>query len=127
VVLNLNPYFNVVWLQTITESIQRLVPQYSPLVALAHHGVEAVDQIVVAEPSMDNQQGEPSIGNRSNDQAKHVRSKEASSASAKRRLTKGDGHVLADLCNAIDIRRHNWARMSFPCRRSPARAPHSIR
>jgi hypothetical protein len=35
VVQNLNPNFNAVRLQTIMESIQRMVPQDSPIVALA--------------------------------------------------------------------------------------------
>jgi hypothetical protein len=35
VIQNLNPDFNVVWLQTVIESIERMVPQDSPLVALA--------------------------------------------------------------------------------------------
>jgi hypothetical protein len=34
-VQNLNPDFNVVWLQMILESIQRMVPEGSPLIALA--------------------------------------------------------------------------------------------
>jgi hypothetical protein len=35
---NLNPEFNVVRLQTIMETIQRMAPEGSPLVALAHQG-----------------------------------------------------------------------------------------
>jgi hypothetical protein len=35
IVRNLNPSFNVVWIQTTMESIQRMVPHDSPLVALA--------------------------------------------------------------------------------------------
>jgi hypothetical protein len=44
VVQNLNLDFNAVRLQTILESIQRMVPQDSPLMALAQQGVEAVKQ-----------------------------------------------------------------------------------
>jgi hypothetical protein len=44
--------FNVVQLQTIMESIQRMVPQDSPLVALAQQGNEAMGQIVATEPSV---------------------------------------------------------------------------
>jgi hypothetical protein len=35
---NLNPEFNVVRLQTIMETIQRMTPEGSPLMALAHQG-----------------------------------------------------------------------------------------
>jgi hypothetical protein len=58
VVQNLNSDFNIVWLQIIMESIQRMVPQDSPLVALAQQGAEAMGQIIAAEPSADNHQGE---------------------------------------------------------------------
>jgi hypothetical protein len=54
VVWNLNLDFNTVRLQTITESIQRMGPQNSPLVALAQQGVEAVghcSRTVSGEPS----------------------------------------------------------------------------
>jgi hypothetical protein len=50
VVPNLNPNFNVVRLQTIMESIQRMAPHDSPLVALSQQGAEAVSNIVVAVP-----------------------------------------------------------------------------
>jgi hypothetical protein len=36
---NLNPDFNVMRLQTIMESIQRMTPKGSPLIALAQQGV----------------------------------------------------------------------------------------
>jgi hypothetical protein len=42
VVWNLNPNFNAVQLQTIMESIQRMVPQGSPFVALVQQEAEAV-------------------------------------------------------------------------------------
>jgi hypothetical protein len=48
VIQNLNPDFNVVRLQTIIESIQWMVSQYSPLVALVQQGAEAAGQIVAA-------------------------------------------------------------------------------
>jgi hypothetical protein len=47
------------------ESIQRLVPQDSPLVALILQGVETMGQIIATQLSMGNQHSEPSIGNRS--------------------------------------------------------------
>jgi hypothetical protein len=37
---NLNPDFNVIRLQTIMESIQRMAPEGSPLVSLAQQGAE---------------------------------------------------------------------------------------
>jgi hypothetical protein len=40
-VRNLNPDFNTVWLQTIMESIQCMVPEGSPLVALAQQWTKA--------------------------------------------------------------------------------------
>jgi hypothetical protein len=40
---NLNPDFNVVWLQTIMESIQRMTPKGSPLVTLAQQGAKAAN------------------------------------------------------------------------------------
>jgi hypothetical protein len=70
VVWNLNPYFNVVRLQTIMELIQWMVLQDSPLVALDQQGVEVTGHIVAAERSIETQQDEPSFGNRSTDQAK---------------------------------------------------------
>jgi hypothetical protein len=46
-----------------------MVPQDSPLVALAQQGAEAVDQIVIVELSAGNHRGEPSVGNQSVDQS----------------------------------------------------------
>jgi hypothetical protein len=43
---NLNPDFNVIRLQTIMESIQRMAPEGSPLVALVQQGVEVVNVVV---------------------------------------------------------------------------------
>jgi hypothetical protein len=68
---NLNLDFNVVWLQTIMESIQRMTPEGSPLVALAQQGAESANY-VIAQRSADNLRGEPSIGNRSNDWVKRA-------------------------------------------------------
>jgi hypothetical protein len=72
------------------ESIQRMVPHDSPLVALAQQGDEAVGQIIVAEPSTENHRGEPSIGNRPADRTKRARSEEASSANGNRSLGDND-------------------------------------
>jgi hypothetical protein len=93
VVWNLNPDFHAVRLQTITESIQCMVPQDSPLVALAQQGAEAVGQIVTAEPLTGNHRGEPCIENRSADRAKRTQSEEASSASGDRHLADNDAHI----------------------------------
>jgi hypothetical protein len=68
---NLNPDFNIIQLQTIMESIQRMAPEGSPLVALAQQGAEVVN-VVIAQRSTNNPQGEPSVSNRSNDQEKRV-------------------------------------------------------
>jgi hypothetical protein len=43
------------------ESIQRMVPQDSPIVALAQQGAEAMGQIVAAAPSAKNPQGDPPL------------------------------------------------------------------
>jgi hypothetical protein len=59
---NLNPDFNVVWLQTIMELIQCMAPEGSPLVALAQQGAE-VANLTIAEKSANNPRREPSIGN----------------------------------------------------------------
>jgi hypothetical protein len=75
------------------ESIQRMVPLDSPLIALAQQGVEEVGNIVAVAPIVGNHWGKPSSGNRSNDQAKRARSKAASSASGNRRLADNDVHL----------------------------------
>jgi hypothetical protein len=54
------------------ESIQRMIPQDSPIVALAQQGAEAVGQIVAATLLAGNLQGETSVGNQSADQAKRA-------------------------------------------------------
>jgi hypothetical protein len=105
------------------ESIQCLNLQDSPLEALAQQGVETVVQIAVAEPSMGNRRGEPSVKNQSDDRAKCAWIKEASLASDDKRLADDDAYRWitqnpwqcehyrdpADIRNAIDARRHNRA------------------
>jgi hypothetical protein len=86
---NLNPDFNDVRLQTIMESIQCMNPEGSPLVALAQQVAEAANYAIV-ERLAGNPRGEPSIGNRSNDQAKRARSEAASSAIDNSRLADND-------------------------------------
>jgi hypothetical protein len=86
---NLHPDFNVIWLQTIMESIQRMTPEGSPLVALAQQVAE-VTNIVVAQRSAGNPRGEPSVGNRSDDRGKRARSEATSSASDNCRLADND-------------------------------------
>jgi hypothetical protein len=88
---NLNLDFNAILLLTIMESIQRMTPEGSPLVALAHQGVETVNY-VIAQRLTDNPRGEPSVGNRSNDRMKRARSEAASSASSNRLLADNDVH-----------------------------------
>jgi hypothetical protein len=51
-ILNMNSDFNVVWVQTIIETIQRMTPNGSPLVVLAQQGAEAVN-LVIIERSVD--------------------------------------------------------------------------
>jgi hypothetical protein len=51
-VQNLNPDFNIVWVQAIMETIQRLAPNGYPLAVLAQQGAESVN-LVVAEKSDD--------------------------------------------------------------------------
>jgi hypothetical protein len=59
---NLNSDFNAIRLQTIMESIQRMAPEGSPLVALAQQEAE-VANVIVARRSTSNPQEEPSVGN----------------------------------------------------------------
>jgi hypothetical protein len=59
---NLNPDFNVIRLQTIMKSIQWMTPEGSSLIALAQQGVE-VANVIVAQRSIDNPRGEPSVDN----------------------------------------------------------------
>jgi hypothetical protein len=46
IIRNLNPDFNVVQLQTIMESIQRMAHEGSPLVASAQQGAEAMNYVI---------------------------------------------------------------------------------
>jgi hypothetical protein len=78
-------------LQTIMESIQHMARKGSPLVALAQQGPEMANYII-AQRSVGNPQGEPSIGNRSNDWVKRARSEVASSTSGNHRLANNDTH-----------------------------------
>jgi hypothetical protein len=133
---NLNPDFDAVRLQTIMESIQQTVPHDSPLIALAEQGVEGAGNIIAAAPSVENHQGEPFGGNRSNDQGKRARSEAASSASDNRRLADNDvcrqitqnhwqrenDRDRDDLRSVIDNKRHLRARSLSPLWRSPVRA-----
>jgi hypothetical protein len=61
VVQNLNPDFNVVRVQAIMETIQRMAPDGSLLTLLAQQGAEAMN-LIVAEKSADVPRGEPSAG-----------------------------------------------------------------
>jgi hypothetical protein len=124
---NLNPDFNTVRLQTIMETIQRLTPEDSPLVALAQQGAK-VANLIVAEKSVGNPCREPSVDNRSHDRARRARSKAASLVSDDRRLVDNDtrqwitqNHYLRltgrdhdDLCNVIEDQRHLRARSPTP-------------
>jgi hypothetical protein len=76
-------------LQTIMKSIQRMTPEGSPLVALAHQGAE-VANLIIAEKSGGNPQREPSIGNRSNDRARRAQSEASSSSNGNHRLADND-------------------------------------
>jgi hypothetical protein len=82
---NLNTDFNVIQLQTIMESIQRMAPEGSLLIALPQQGAEVVN-FIIAQRSTDNPRGEHFVGNRSNDQVKRAQSEATSSASGNRRL-----------------------------------------
>jgi hypothetical protein len=84
---NLNPDFNVVCVQAIMETIQRMTPDSSPLALLAQQGAEAAN-LVVAEKSIGVPQREPSGGH--NDRARRGRSEVASSFSPNRRLAGND-------------------------------------
>jgi hypothetical protein len=59
---NLNSNFNIILLQTIMESIQRMAPEGSPLIALAQQGVEEVN-VIVSQRSVSNPQEKPSVSN----------------------------------------------------------------
>jgi hypothetical protein len=86
-VQNLNSDFNVVLVQAIMETIQRMTPDGSPLALLAQQGAEAVN-LIIAEKSADVPQGEPSAGR--NNRAGCARSEAASSANPNRHLSEHD-------------------------------------
>jgi hypothetical protein len=86
-VQNLNPDFNVVWVQATMETIQRMALDGSPLVVLAQQGAEATN-LVVAEKSVGFSWREPSVGD--NDRARRAQSEATSSASPNRRLSEHD-------------------------------------
>jgi hypothetical protein len=86
---NFNPDFNVIQLQTIMESIQRMAPEGCPLIALAQQGPE-VTNVVVAQRLTGNTRGESSINNRSNDGGKRARSEATTLASGNRCLADND-------------------------------------
>jgi hypothetical protein len=71
------------------ESIQRMSPEGSPLVALAQQGAEAVN-FIITQRSVCNSRGEPCVSNRSNDRAKRARSEAATSVRGNRRLANND-------------------------------------
>jgi hypothetical protein len=66
-----------------------MVPESSPLVALAQQGAEVMNDIV-AQRSTGNPRGEPFVGNRSNDWGKRSRSETTLSVSGNRRLADND-------------------------------------
>jgi hypothetical protein len=84
---NLNPDFNIVHVQAIMETIQRMALNGSPLALLAQQGAEAAN-LVVAEKSTGVPRREPSEGH--NDRARRARSEVASSFSPNRRLAGND-------------------------------------
>jgi hypothetical protein len=86
-VQNLNPNFNVIWVQAIMETIQCMAPDGSPLALLAQQGAKTVN-LVVAEKSASVPRGEPSAGR--NNRTRHAQSEAASSASPNRHLSEHD-------------------------------------
>jgi hypothetical protein len=84
---NLNLDFNVVRVQAIMETIQRMTPDGSPLVLLAQQGAEAAN-LVVAEKPTGIPRRESSGGH--NDRARRARSEVASSFSPNRLLAGND-------------------------------------
>jgi hypothetical protein len=134
-VQNLNLDFNVVWLQTIMESIQHMTPEGSSLPALAQQRANATNHVIAVERSVSNHRRKPSIGNKSGGCAKCAQSEAASLASDNRRLADNDvrrrimqnrsqqeyGCDRDNLCNVIDDWRHHRARSPTPPQRSLAR------
>jgi hypothetical protein len=58
---NLNLDFNVVRVQAIMETIQRIAPDGSPLTVLAQQGADAAN-LIITEKSVDVPRREPSVG-----------------------------------------------------------------
>jgi hypothetical protein len=122
---NLNPDFNVIRVQAIIETIQRMTPDGFPLALLAQQGAEVVN-LIVAEKSASGSQREPFAGH--NDRAKRARIEAASSASPNRHLAENDvrrritqnhntreyGRNRDDLRNVIKDRRRIRDRTSSP-------------
>jgi hypothetical protein len=104
-VWNLNPNFNVMRVQTIMETIQRMAPDGSPLAILAQQGAEVANHII-AEKSASVPRKEPSGGH--NNRARHARSEAMSSASPNRHLDENDVHWhITQNCNALEYGR-DW-------------------
>jgi hypothetical protein len=128
---NLNLDFNVVRVQAIMETIQRMVSDGSPLVVLAQQRAEAANLIVV-EKLAGIPRREPSVDG--NNRARRARSEAASSASPNHRLSKHDvrqritqsrvtqeyDRERDDLRNVIEDRRRLRHKTSSPPRRSLA-------
>jgi hypothetical protein len=66
---NLNPDFNVVRVQAIMETIQRMAPDGFPLAVLAQKGADAVNHIII-EKSVGVLRREPSVGG--NNRVRHA-------------------------------------------------------
>jgi hypothetical protein len=125
----LNPYFNVVRVQAIMETIQRMAPDGSPLAVLAQQGAE-VANLIVAKKSVGIPQREPSVGG--NGRARRAQSEATSLASPNRRLSEHDvrrritqnraareyDRERDDLRNVIEDRRRLRRRTPSPPRRS---------
>jgi hypothetical protein len=86
---NLNLDFNVMRLQTIMESIQRMAHEGSPLIALAQQGAKMAIY-VIAQRLASNPRGEPSFSNRSDNKANWAQSEAAASASGNHHLANND-------------------------------------
>jgi hypothetical protein len=129
---NLNPDFNVVRVQAIMETIQRMAPNGSPLAVLAQQGAEAAN-LVIVEKSTGVPRRQPSGGH--NDWARRARSEVASSFSPNRRLAGNDvrrcitqnrnvweyGRDRDDLQNVIEDLRRFQDKTSSPPRRQLVR------
>jgi hypothetical protein len=121
---NLNPDFNVVRVQAIMETIQRMAPDGSLLALLAQQGAEEAN-LVIAEKSTDVPRREPSGAH--NDRARRAQSEVASSVSPNRRLAGNDvrrcitqnrnvqeyGRDRDDLRNIIEDQRRFRDRTSY--------------